>query len=66
MAQGYCQRTEDGSTKLVLAITQEELVQMVGVSRRTTNRILNDLKERRVLRFQRCELKILNLLALRA
>jgi len=66
MAQGYGQRTEDGSTQRVLAITQEELALMIGVSRQTTNQILNDLKERRVLRISRGELEILDLPALRA
>ena len=50
----------------MLAITQEELALMIGVSRQTTNQILNALKERRILRIQRGELEILDLPALRA
>lgn len=66
MAQGYGQRTEDGSTQRVLAVTQEELTLMIGVSRQTTNQILNDLKGRHILRIQRGELEILDLAGLRA
>ncbi|MDR7307314.1 CRP-like cAMP-binding protein [Rhodoferax saidenbachensis] len=66
MAQGYGQRTEDGSTQRVLAVTQEELALMIGVSRQTTNQILNDLKGRHILRIQRGELEILDLAGLRA
>lgn len=65
MAQGYGQRTDDGSTSRVLAITQEELALMVGVSRQTTNQILNELKDRHILRIQRGALEILDLQALR-
>jgi len=66
MAQGYGQRTEDGSTRRVLAITQEELALMIGVSRQTTNQILNALKGQRIVRIQRGALEILDLSALRA
>ena len=66
MAQGYGQRTGDGSTHRVLAVTQEELALMIGISRQTTNQILNELKSRRVLRLQRGALEILDLPALRA
>jgi CRP-like cAMP-binding protein len=66
MAQGYGQRTEDGSTRRVLAITQEELALMIGVSRQTTNQILNALKGQRIIRIQRGALEILDLSALRA
>ena len=66
MAQGYGQRTDDGSTRRVLAVTQEELALMIGVSRQTTNQILNGLKDRHILRIQRGALEILDLQALRA
>ncbi len=39
---------------------------MLGVSRQTTNQILNDLKERQLIRVHRGELEILDLQALRA
>ena len=39
---------------------------MIGISRQTTNQILNGLKERRALRISRGELEILDLPALRA
>jgi CRP-like cAMP-binding protein len=66
MAQGYGQRTESGSTRRVLAITQEELALMIGVSRQTTNQILNALKAQRIIRIQRGALEILDLPALQA
>ncbi|PQA79442.1 Crp/Fnr family transcriptional regulator [Rhodoferax sp. TS-BS-61-7] len=66
MAQGYGQRADDGSTRRVLAITQEELALMIGVSRQTTNQILNALKAQHIVRIQRGELEILDLPALRA
>ena len=66
MAQGYGQRTENGGTRRVLAITQEELALMIGVSRQTTNQILNALKAQHIVRIQRGELEILDLPALRA
>ncbi len=65
MAQGYGQRTEDGSTRRMLAITQEELALMIGVSRQTTNQILGALKARGVLQLQRGSIELLDLQALR-
>ncbi len=65
MAQGYGQRTEDRSTRRVLAITQEELALMIGVSRQTTNQILGALKARGVLQLQRGSIELLDLQALR-
>lgn len=66
MAQGYGQGTDDASSRRTLAITQEQLALMLGVSRQTTNQILNDLKERALIRVHRGELEILDLAALRA
>lgn len=66
MAQGYGQRTDEGSSRRTLAITQEQLALMIGVSRQTTNQILNDLKARDIIRLHRGELEILDLPALRA
>jgi CRP/FNR family transcriptional regulator, cyclic AMP receptor protein len=66
MAQGYGQSHAEGRTQRVLAMTQEELALMVGVSRQTTNQILTQLKDQRIVRVQRGGLEILDLAALRA
>ena len=64
MAQGYGQVQTQGSTRRTLALTQEQLSLMLGISRQTTNGILNDLKDRRILAVQRGQLEILDLPAL--
>jgi len=48
-----------------VAITQEQLALMIGISRQTTNQILNDLKARDLIRVQRGSLEIVDLAALR-
>jgi CRP/FNR family transcriptional regulator, cyclic AMP receptor protein len=50
----------------VLAMTQEELAMMVGVSRQTTNQILNALQAQGALRIQRGGLELLDIDVLRA
>lgn len=64
MAQGYGQIQTQGTSRRTLELTQEQLSLMLGISRQTTNGILNDLKERRVLDVQRGQLEILDLPAL--
>ena len=64
MAQGYGQIHMQGSSLRTLALTQEQLSLMLGISRQTTNGILNDLKERHILDVQRGQLEILDLPAL--
>ena len=64
MAHGYGQIQTQGSTRRTLALTQEQLSLMLGISRQTTNGILNDLKERHILDVQRGQLEILDLPAL--
>jgi CRP/FNR family transcriptional regulator, cyclic AMP receptor protein len=66
MAEGYGQRMDDGSTRRVLAITQEELALIIGASRQTTNQILKEAEARGILRVQRGGMEILDLAALRA
>lgn len=66
MAQGYGQGADESSSRRTLAITQEQLALMIGVSRQTTNQILNDLKARDLIRVHRGELEIVDLPALRA
>jgi CRP-like cAMP-binding protein len=65
MAHSYGQTANNGSTYRTLTITQEELALMVGVSRQTTNLILNNLKDLQLIRVQRGVLEILDLPALR-
>ena len=64
MAQGYGQIQTQGTSRRTLQLTQEQLSLMLGISRQTTNGILNDLKERRILDVQRGQLEILDLPAL--
>ena len=64
MAQGYGQVQTQGITRRTLALTQEQLSLMLGITRQTTNGILNDLKERGIIDVQRGQLEILDLPAL--
>lgn len=66
MAESYGQRMDEGSTRRVLAITQEELALMIGASRQTTNQILKDMAQQGILRVQRGGMEILDLPGLRA
>lgn len=66
MAQSYGQATGSERTRRVLAVTQEQLALMIGVSRQTTNQILGELKSRGVLQVQRGSIELLDLQALRA
>jgi len=66
MALSYGQATESDRTLRVLAVTQEQLALMIGVSRQTTNQILRDFKARGVLQVQRGYIELLDLQALRA
>ncbi len=65
MALSYGQATESDRTLRVLAVTQEQLALMIGVSRQTTNQILRDFKARGVLQVQRGCIELLDLQALR-
>jgi DNA-binding FadR family transcriptional regulator len=49
-----------------LAVTQQELALMIGVSRQTTNEILKGLEAQGVLRVQRGGMEIMDLAGLRA
>lgn len=66
MSLSYGQATESDRTLRVLAVTQEQLALMIGVSRQTTNQILGELKSRGVLQVQRGSIELLDLQALRA
>lgn len=61
MAHGHGQGARSGGFRRVLNVTQEELALMLGISRQTTNQLLNELKSRQVIQVQRGELEILNL-----
>lgn len=65
MAEGYGQWTAEGQSRRVLSISQEQLSQMLAVSRQTTNQILKDLEARQLLRVHRGEVEILDLDGLR-
>lgn len=49
-----------------ISVTQDDLARMLGISRQTTNQILQDLKERGLITLQRGELEIVDLSALRS
>lgn len=66
MAEGYGQWTAEGRSRRVIDISQEQLSQMLAVSRQTTNQILKDLESRHLVRVQRGEVEILDLDGLRA
>ena len=53
MAEGYGQWNADGLTRRVIALSQEQLSQMLSISRQTTNQILKDLEARQLVRVQR-------------
>jgi CRP/FNR family cyclic AMP-dependent transcriptional regulator len=64
MALGYGQIETHGASRRSLAVTQEQLALMLGISRQTTNGILNGLKEQGVIQVQRGQLEILDWAAL--
>ncbi len=47
--------TPMGLTRRVIALSQEQLSQMLSISRQTTNQILKDLEARQLVRVQRGE-----------
>lgn len=65
MAEGYGQWNADGLTRRVIALSQEQLSQMLSISRQTTNQILKDLEARQLVRVQRGEVEIMDLAGLR-
>lgn len=66
MAEGYGVQTGRGGTRRVLAVTQQELALMIGVSRQTTNQILKELEAQGIVAVQRGGVEILDLPELRA
>lgn len=65
MAEGYGQWTAEGRSRRVLSLSQEQLSQMLAISRQTTNQILKDLEARGLVRVNRGEVEILDLESLR-
>ena len=57
-------RISDGVIQLKLALTHEEVAQLIGTTRETVTRILGDLKKRRVLELKGATLLIRNKAAL--
>lgn len=53
MPEGYGLQSGQGGTRRVLAVTQQELALMIGVSRQTTNQILKELEAQGILQVQR-------------
>lgn len=67
MAEGYGNtQTSKAGTRRVLAVTQQELALMIGISRQTTNQILKGMEAQGILRVQRGGLEISDLAGLRA
>ena len=65
MAQGHDQWADRLRTHRELAVSQEQLARMLGLSRQTTNQILQDLQQAGWLQVRRGRLEVLNLPALR-
>ena len=65
MAEGYGVQSGKSATRRVLAVTQQELALMIGVSRQTTNEILKGMEARGILRVRRGGMDILDLQRLR-
>ncbi len=66
MAEGYgVVQTGRGGTRRVLAVTQQELALMIGISRQTTNQILKELEAQGILQVHRGGVEILDLPRLR-
>ena len=66
MAQGYDQWEDSQRTRRELAVSQEQLARMLGLSRQTTNQILQELQLAGWLQLRRGKLEVLDLPALKA
>ena len=65
MAQGYDQWADRLSTRRELAVSQDQLARMLGLSRQTTNQILQELQQAGWLLVRRGKLEVLDLPALK-
>ena len=61
MAQGHDQWADRLRTHRELAVSQEQLARMLGLSRQTTNQILQDLQQAGWLQVRRGRLEVLDL-----
>jgi CRP/FNR family transcriptional regulator, cyclic AMP receptor protein len=66
MAQGHGLAATPGGHRSSIAVTQEELALMLGISRQTTNQILQSFKDQGLIAVHRGELELLDFGALRA
>jgi CRP-like cAMP-binding protein len=66
MADSYGQRKGQGQSVRVIVASQEQLSQMLAISRQTINQILKDFESRGLVRVLRGQVEILDLDALRA
>lgn len=66
MALGHEQWADRLRTHRELAVSQEQLARMLGLSRQTTNQILQELQQAGWLQLRRGKLEVLDLAALRA
>lgn len=66
MAMGHEQWADRTRTHRELAVSQEQLARMLGLSRQTTNQILQELQQLGWLQLRRGKLEVLDLASLRA
>lgn len=65
MAHSYDQWNDNLRTRRELAVSQEQLARMLGLSRQTANQILQELQQAGILQLRRGKLEVLDLNALR-
>lgn len=65
LAVDHGQRIDSTQSRRVLHLSQEQLAQMLALSRQTTNQILQELQQRGMLRLHRGRLEIIDLPGLR-
>jgi CRP-like cAMP-binding protein len=53
--------TEQGTTRIDLHLTQDDLASLAGTTRETVNRVLGGLREQGLIRIERARLSVLNL-----
>jgi CRP-like cAMP-binding protein len=53
--------TEQGTTRIDLHLTQDDLASLAGTTRETVNRVLGGLREQGLIRVERARLSVLNL-----
>lgn len=66
LAQGTQPIATQGGFRRHISVTQDDLARMLGISRQTTNQILQAMKDQGLIALQRGELEILDIDALRA